>query len=123
MIDWQEIPLMVHAERKSMALDVVAEHAGEFREDFPLWLDENFHIWMRFEEMSLEVSAKRAYYSAYTIWEVLRHHSLMRETSSKWKLNNDFRPDCARLFALLHPKLKDFFSTRRRTAALMEEVE
>lgn len=108
------------AERKALALETIAENADEFRDDFPAWIDSNFHIWTRFEDMALQIARKREHYSARTIFEVIRFHTMLQENGSAWKLNDHFAPDCSRLWTRLHPAHSEFFETRRRKAALME---
>ena len=81
--------------------------------DFDLWLDDNHHIWLAFQEQALLVS-KRGFkhYSARTIIEFLRHHTAISEKGDLWKINDHATPHLARLFMANHPELKGFFETR-----------
>ena len=105
---------------RAAALEAITEHADQFRDDFPAWIEANWPIWTRFEQMALETSRRRDHYSARTLWHVIRHHTMLKEQGGQWKLNDHFSVDCARLFHLLHPALANFFETRRRTAQLLE---
>lgn len=115
-------PLMM-AERKAQALEVITNNADQFSQLFILWLDYNWPIWVEFERLSLEIARKRKHYAVATVWEVIRHHTLMRETTPKYKLNNNFRADVARLFALLHPQYSALFETRKRSSLSPAEAE
>ena len=91
---------------------------GEYRHDFRDWLADNFHIWAAFERAALAVWDRgRKHYSAQTIVELLRHESVLREApGSEWKINNNVRPDLARLFMAVYPECAGFFETRERKA-------
>ena len=106
----------INAQRKADVLEVVTNNLDQFRDLFPLWLEYNWPVWCKFEEMAIEIARKRPHYAVATIWEVIRHHSLMREKAPDFKLNNNFRADVARLFALMHPQHETLFETRKRKA-------
>ena len=80
--------------------------------DFFEWLADNHHIWEAFEREALRTAQKRKHYSAKTIVEFLRHHTLITETSGEWKINNYATSHLARLFMQSHPEHKGFFETR-----------
>lgn len=92
--------------------ELLQANAGQFRRDFPAWLEENGHVWRRFCHETDKVRQRRAHYSARTIIEVLRHESALSDSGEVWKLNNDNAPDLARLYLLTHPDAVGFFDTR-----------
>lgn len=80
---------------------------------FVEWLDENYSIWEKFEEEALKVARRgRDHYSAYTIREYIRHETVLQESDSDFKINNNHTPCLARLFALAHPEHAGLFSFR-----------
>lgn len=52
-----------------------------------------------------------------TIFEVIRHDTAIGELRGEFKINNNAAPDCARLFALLHPQHSCLFEFREHKAA------
>lgn len=101
--------------RKRLAFALVCAEQKHFRNDFMAWLSENWHVWFAFEEQSDAVwNRGRRHYSARTIFEVLRHESVVQERAAgeAWKLNNNVVPDLARLYGLMHPDRVDFFEKR-----------
>ena len=99
-----------------VALRCISDAPAKYREDFPDWLRENFHIFEYFERSALQVSRSGFdHYSARTIVEVMRHRTNIREIGDgTWKLNNNRTPDMAELFLALHPELPGFFELRER---------
>jgi hypothetical protein len=94
-------------------LFLIDSNAGIFRDDFRDWLFKNGHIWIEFKERALRMARRRSHYSAYTIWYAIRFDTDLTEVSdSSFKLNNNFIPDCARLFELVHPGYTGFFERR-----------
>jgi hypothetical protein len=53
------------------------------------------------------------HYSARTIIHVLRHHSAITEANGEWKINNNYSPYLARLFALEYPQHATLFEYRK----------
>jgi hypothetical protein len=101
--------------RKRFAFALVCAEQRHFRVDFMAWLSENWHVWQEFEAQADRVWARgRRHYSARTIFEVLRHESVVKEAGNAegWKLNNNVVPDLARLYGLMHPDRVDFFEKR-----------
>lgn len=98
-------------------LSVVFLNPRDFRGDFYGWLSENQHVFDEFERRSLRVAERRSHYSARTIMEVIRHDSVIGELVGAWKINNNAAPDCARLFAHLHPRHAGLFAFREHRAA------
>jgi hypothetical protein len=93
--------------------DLLQANAGQFRDDFPAWLEENGHVWERFcTEVRRILVAGRKHYSARTIIEVLRHESALADTGGTFKLNDHYTPDMARLALLTGQAPEGFFETR-----------
>jgi hypothetical protein len=93
--------------------DLLQANAGQFRKEFPAWLEENGHVWQRFcAEVRRILAAGRQHYSARTIVEVLRHESALSEVGGEFKLNNNHAPDMARLCLLTGQVPEGFFQTR-----------
>jgi hypothetical protein len=92
---------------------MAARHTDKFKPGFVEWLTANPHVWRAFEREAMQVWARgRRHYSARTIVEVLRHHTIMRERDSEWKLNNNNVPDLARLYLLMRPEHAGLFELR-----------
>lgn len=98
-------------------LSVVFLHPQEFQKNFNVWLADNTHIYADFERRALQVAKKRDHYSGYTLFEVMRHESVIREVGGEFKINNTYCADCCRLFMLTHPALAGFFQLRERRLA------
>lgn len=98
-------------------LSVMIANGDQFRADFCAWLRDNGHVFAEFERRALQVAAKRDHYSARTIMEVIRHDTVIGQLSGTFKINNNAAPDCARLFALLHPQHSGLFEFREHKAA------
>ena len=80
--------------------------------DFDSWIKDNQHIYDAFEFEALQTAKTRKHYSAKTIVEYLRHHSLIKENGAEWKINNYATSYLARLFAYRNPSFKHFFEYR-----------
>lgn len=94
------------------ARNIVAGN-GLFRHDFLAWLDDNWHIWLRFKaEANLVWKSGRKHYSARTLIEYLRHETLLREVSGGYKINNSYVPDLGRLYGMINTRRADFFECR-----------
>lgn len=105
---------------EQLVMDAIAAHPGMFRMDMAEWFShpENWIVWASFEYQANAVwNTGRRHYSARTIGEYLRHHTLLNDTSSDFKLNDHVWPALARLYMLLHPERAGFFETRLRRAA------
>lgn len=104
--------------------NIAHEHKEQFSDEFLRWLPENAHIWMAFEQEAFKVvRAGFKHYSARTILEFLRHHSALAERNGDgWKINNNFTPYLARLFAILNPNLANLFEYRTAHRALRDGV-
>lgn len=92
-----------------------------FRKDFEEWLGTNYTVWLAFELEADKVWDRgRRRYSARTIWEYMRHESMVREVDNEhhFKLNDHWPPDLARLYMLLHPDRDGFFERRSGQSAV-----
>lgn len=98
-------------------LSVAIRNGEQFRRDFIPWMRENGYVFSEFERRALQVARRRDHYSARTIMEVIRHDTVIGELTGPWKINNVVIPDCARLFALLHPQHAGLFEFREHKAA------
>lgn len=98
---------------KATALIFVRSSPGVFRPEFHDWLDSNWHVWQAFEAEANRVWNKgRAHYSARTIVHWLRHETVLSERGSEFKINNNYSPDLARLYAMIYPDRNHFFEYR-----------
>ena len=80
--------------------------------NFDEWIADNPHIYQAFEREALAIARKRPRYSARTIVEFLRHHTLITEKDGEWKINDHATPHLARLFAKNHPMFAHLFEFR-----------
>lgn len=101
--------------RKRYAFHVVVAEQRYFRRDFMDWLITNWHVWVAFEfEADRIWNMGRRHYSARTIYEYLRHETVVKEGPNEYefKLNNNVVPDLSRLYILMHPDRDGFFERR-----------
>jgi len=99
-------------EEKAKALRIAGSYNYQFNEDFAAWLELNWHIWLAFAKESARVYARgRRHYSARTLVEWMRHETALAEKGSRFKINNRYIPDLARLYQMLYPE-HDLFETR-----------
>lgn len=98
-------------------LQLVSDNQDLFRPDFYQWLNDNKHIWEEFERRSLQVAVKRDHYSARTIAEIIRHDTAIGELKADYKINGNYVPCLARLFALVHPRYSNLFEFREQKVA------
>jgi hypothetical protein len=84
--------------------NIMAKHAG---------LIANWSIYLEFERQAHKVIASgRKHYGARTIVEYIRHQTLLSETGSEFKINNNSVADLARLFGIRNPVSADLFEYR-----------
>lgn len=105
------------AAKRSVVIFEANMHAPDLPKGFATWIRVNAHVYDAFEREALSVAQRRDRYSARTIIEFLRHHTLLAEAGDGWKLDNDMAPGLARLFAIINPKHKGLFEFRERHAA------
>lgn len=114
-------PWITDIYKKRLAMMLVCGNAGLFRFDAIDWLNANWHVYERFEEEADRIWGRgRTHYSHRTIWEYLRHETLLKEADNEldFKLNDHYTKDCARLYVLLHPGRPDFFEFRSGSSAV-----
>lgn len=100
-------------DRRHTAMTFVHTRPDMYRDDFGRWLFENWHVYEAFEREALKVRATgREHYSARTIGEYLRHHTLVAQREGEFKINDHVWPDLARLFMQMNQSLRGFFETR-----------
>jgi len=85
------------------------------QDDFPGWIDDNYHIWQEFERRALRF-ANNGYehFSSKCLFEVIRYKTTIREKNKRFKLNNNYTADMSRLFMLIHPDFDGFFEIRNK---------
>jgi hypothetical protein len=103
-----------YMQRINRAINHVAFFPDDWRPDFIGWLRENTHIYLKFEDMALNVARFRKHYSGYTLFEVIRHETAIGQISGEFKLDNNMCADCCRLFMQLNPAHQGFFELRAR---------
>ena len=85
---------------------------NEYPKNFQVFLEENPHLWKRFEE-----EANKAWdrglrrYSSKAIVEYIRHETALSERNGKWKISNNHTPWLARHYMSLHPDRTGLFKT------------
>ena len=97
---------------------VIENSEHDYRPEFVYWLSKNFQVWQAFVEQT-KIAFKvqhRARFSARQIVESVRWNSAVSESSSLFKISNNYIPDMARLIMELHEPLKGFFETRSNAA-------
>ncbi len=77
---------------------------------------ENQHVYDAFERFTLEaIRAGRKRLSSKAVYERIRWDSMVY-SKDKYKMNNNYTADHARMFVERYPQHKDFFATRARKA-------
>lgn len=103
--------------RKTEAISIVSSCDG-YRKDFLQYIKDNWHIYLAFERRAFRlISRGYSHGSAYEIVENIRWQSRLAERESEFKINNNYRPDLARLFEDMNEKHRGFFRNRVRKAA------
>ena len=99
-------------------IKIIHQNREQFSAEFVTWLPENEHVWKAFvHETNKIIAVGFKHYSARTIIHVLRHHSAIQEKNSGWKINNNFSPYLARLFALVYPAFSGIFQYKQTPKA------
>jgi hypothetical protein len=94
----------------------LASFARFFRPGFLIWLDENWHIYQRFELQALDLIGKGwEHFSARTIVEEIRHYTRHAERGSDaaFKVNGNWVPDLGRVFTICYPEHAGLWEYRR----------
>lgn len=95
-------------------LSVAQRRAGVFRADFLPWLEENGHLYREFERLALQMARRRTHYGARSIVEKMRFDMTISERGGEFKINGNFVPYMARLFALCNPNHAELFEYREQ---------
>ena len=116
-----QLSLPLAHDRKHTALVFVETKPEYFRPDFAQWLTENFSIWEAFEREANNVWASgRRHYSAYTVIEVLRHHTLLADKDAEFKINQRWTSSIARLYAFMYAERAELFEYRERHNSVVQ---
>lgn len=98
---------------------------AEYSKRFIRYHAENPGVWAMFEKFALEAAESRARFSAQMIFERMRWYTRI-ETKGVFKINNNYRPDYARMFIEKYPQHAGLFQLRERRiidVALTEPVQ
>jgi hypothetical protein len=97
-------------------LAVAKRHSDKFRPDFLPWLLENQIIYAEFERLACDMARVRRHYGARSIVEKMRYDMMIRERGGEFKINGNFVPCMARLFALCNQSHASLFEFREQHA-------
>lgn len=81
-------------------------------ESFLAFYRESHDVYEAFVRMSLKMRRKRERYSADAILHAVRWERDLADSTSDWKVNNNFSSWLARLAMARHPVLQGFFELR-----------
>lgn len=95
-------------------LSIAARRSSAFRSDFLPWLHDNLAIYDEFERLALNMARVRQHYGARSIVEKMRYDMAIREAGGDFKINGNFVPCMARLFALRNPSHAGLFEFREQ---------
>lgn len=93
-------------------LSVAARNRAMFRPDFLPWLEENADLYAEFERLALDIARHRTHYGARSIVEKMRYDSTIKQRGGEFKINGNYVPCMARLFALCNPSHGALFEFR-----------
>lgn len=86
--------------------------------NFAKYHAKNPHVYALFVAFAMEaIRAGRRKLSANVIFERIRWESLIRTEGDGFKVNNNYRADCARKFMEEHPEHSGIFRIRIRRSA------
>lgn len=77
-------------------------------------LADNLPIVRAFITEAHKIAAKRTHYSARTIVEFLRHHSILEDNCPDYKINDHLVPLLSRISMEMFPALNALFHTREK---------
>jgi hypothetical protein len=81
--------------------------------DIETYVRENPEVWSAFTRFTIEAATKgRTRLSARLVIERMRWESMISESGSAYKINNDIAPKLARRFMAHYPGMDGFFRTR-----------
>lgn len=95
----------------------------EYSQRFLQYHAANPQVWDLFKRFALEAAGKRKRFSAQMIFERIRWYSQIETSGDVYKVNNNYRPDYARMFLVEYPQYKDLFSLRERRVADIVDTE
>lgn len=95
-------------------LSVAARNRTTFRADFLPWLEANQHLYREFERLARQVALRQSHFGARCIVEKMRFEQALRERDGEFKINGNFVPCMARLFALCNPNNAKLFEFREQ---------
>ena len=74
----------------------------------------NVRVFCDFVEEAFKVRSRRDRYSARTIIELLRHHTIVSDDSDTYKISDHLIPIFSRLSMYIFPELDGFFKLKGR---------
>ncbi len=91
----------------------LALNRAKYRPEFAEWLIQNQALWLAFCRESNRIWDRgRRHWSARTVIEYMRHQTALSEVGGEFKINNNWAPDMARLFAEQFPERASLFEFR-----------
>ena len=98
---------------------------SKYEKQFMEFHKKNPHVYELFKRYTkAAMSTGRQSYSAYAIFERIRWHTDIETNEALgFKLNNNYRPYYARLFAANYPQYANFFSTRVLSSEKPEQLK
>ena len=92
-----------------------AEYALRCEEFLTLWVPHNRKVIDEFYGIAskVRVDMEREHYGARAVYEIMRFHTMTREDSSDFKLNNNYVSLVARFIMAKFPQFDGFFKTRK----------
>jgi hypothetical protein len=85
-------------------------------DDWCLKLCNNLDLITTFAGEAHKVARKRSHYSARTIMEVLRHHSIASDDDKTYKISNDITPHIAKVTTSIFPGINGLFKFHNKRA-------
>jgi hypothetical protein len=105
-------------EREAVVHKLVSEY-GDFKADFDTYISqpENLALLFEFVQCAKRIRNTHTHYGSKAIFEDLRwHHTKASDSSTEFKINNNYTADLARVAVRLFPELEEFFKLRKRAA-------
>jgi len=92
-------------------------------ERFKIYDQEHPHIWQAFVRYTMQVAARREYFSAKAIFHRMRWDTAIGEEGADYKLNDGWISHYSRKFMDHYPQYENFFQTRSRRVSYFNEEE
>ena len=105
-------------------LQIIYDNPDQFRDNFAVYLFNNIPLWNEFVKIAFRlINAGVTHYSCRAIIHIIRYHTIVGDTETKFKVSNNWTADISRLFMLRYPQYDGFFRTKESTqrAALHED--